>query len=190
MDNMQFAAPLCVKNERFNNNAEMHFNDIYSALERLLSCTYLFYMFENTDISKRITFSTNLEWQSVYVNDNLIINCPLLYVGRNQMERSKSKSTILRWNDVTPSSKAQKNVMGIRDEFNIANGISFAREYLGIREMVGIASDVRNDGFSRDVILHMNTINAYLLQLRKIAICELTKKAWVPVINQASTTIH
>lgn len=156
MDTTQYAAPLCVKNHHFNQSAESLFLDIFASLQKLIDCTYLFYMFENKNISKRITFSNNQEWQSIYVNDNLIIHCPLLYVGRQQINTSKSKSTILRWNDVVPESRHQRNVMGVRSEFNIANGISFAKEFNQVREMVGIAADVRNYTFTQDVILHIN----------------------------------
>ncbi len=190
MEPSQYAAPLCVRNHRFNNNAETHFQDIFQSLQKLIDCTYLFYMFENKNISKRITFSTNQEWQSIYVNDNLIVHCPLLYVGRHQMNNSPNKSTILRWNDIIPDNKSQQNVMGIRSEFNIANGISFAKEFYNIREMIGIAADTKNLSFTQDVILNMNAFNGHLLKLRHVAIAELNQQSWLPSVFHSNKTLH
>lgn len=187
MDVTKFSAPLIVINDSFDFCAESQFLRVFKTLENLVEATYLFYMFENKDISKRITFSTNQDWQAIYVNDNLLVNCPLLFVGRHQMNTSKSKSTILRWNDVNPENRLQRNVMGARSEFNIANGISFAKEFYNIREMIGIGADIKNTGFTRDLILNMPTITELLFQLRKIAMQEIAQKSWAPILK---TTLH
>lgn len=79
----------------------------------------------------RDCFNRNtLPWMDAYINKSLIDSCPLIRIGLQKMEASKTSNVVLRWNDVLPISSNEKNTVGIRNEFNICNGISFGRKSL------------------------------------------------------------
>lgn len=90
----------------------------------------------------------------LYLNKSLISNCPLIRVGQDKIALSKSSNVILRWNDVLPISKEEKNTNGLRSEFNICNGISFGRKIFGASDYFGMATDKKNYDFSRNIIIN------------------------------------
>lgn len=119
------------------------------------------------------------EWQQHYAYDGLINYCPLLYATRKQLLSSPTKSVIVPWNAVIPANRLQRNVVGAREDFNIANGVAFSKEFPGAREMWGIAADKRNYDFYMTVSLNLNLINMCRTRLRHIAMNELIRKGYI-----------
>ena len=91
---------------------------------------------------------------NIYVTDSLHENCSLLRVGLQKVIASTTSSVILRWNDVLSISKEERNTAGIRSEFNICNGISFGRKILGVSDCFGLAADIKNHDFPRQILLN------------------------------------
>lgn len=168
--------------DRFDLLAEQKFTDVFLSLQKIVECSYLSYIFEETETLKKISFLTNKEWQSLYITKNLINNCPLLLTGRRQTIENPLKATVLVWNDVTPSNNKQAQVNGIRAEFNIANGLSFAHEFWGVREMLAIAAEKTRYDFSTEVLMkHAQVVRNHLYQLRQIAIESfILNRHWLP----------
>lgn len=89
----------------FDGNLDKDFENVFRVLEKQIECSYMFYMYEDTTISRRISYSTNKEWQQHYAYDGLINYCPLLYATRKQLLSSPTKSVIVPWNAVIPANK-------------------------------------------------------------------------------------
>lgn len=167
--------------QHFDENLDSDFEKVFAVLKSNLDCSYMFYMYEETTISKRISYSTNKEWQQHYAYDGLINYCPLLHFTRKQLLNSKTKSVMVPWNFVTPNNRLQRNVVGAREDFNIANGVAFSKEFTGAREMWGIASDKKYYDFHVVVHLNMHIINMCRMRLRQIAMNELVRQNYILV---------
>lgn len=167
---------------RFDVLAEQMFMNVFISLKKFVECSYMFYAFEEKETLQKISFSTNKEWQSIYVAKGLSNNCPLLLTGRQQTIESHSRATILEWNNVIPSNRTQAQVNGIRSDFNIANGISFSQEFWGTREMLGIAAERGRVDFSTEILVkYLQVVRNHLIQLRQIAINSFRlNRHWLP----------
>ncbi len=128
------------------------FEDTFNELKKNYDCNYISYRFQFNQY--KLEFATDPEWTDVYINQKLINNCALMRVGLQKLASSKTSSGILRWNDVLPISKKEKNTNEFRSEFNICNGISFGRKIFGASDYFGMASDKKNYDFPRDIIIN------------------------------------
>ena len=133
-------------------NIENIFKETCDELKNSFDCNYVFYQYQYKNF--KLSFVTHTEWMDLYINNSLINNCSLIRVGLQKIASSKTNNVILRWNDVTPISKKEKNTNGLRDEFNICNGISFGRKIFGASDYFGMAADKRNFDFPRNIIIN------------------------------------
>ena len=140
------------------------FTKTFDELNQKFDCNYLFYQYQHLNF--KLTFATHSEWMNVYVNKSMISNCPLVRVGLQRLS-SPLSSVILRWNDVLPISKEEKNTIGIRGDFNICNGISFGRRRFGATEYFGLASDIKHLDFARKI-----TLNSFYVKSMMDCLCQ------------------
>jgi len=131
-------------------NINKTFSDLYREIESTFECTYLFYKCELQGYE--FIFASNMEWMDLYVNQSLIKQCPLFRVGVKKIQTSKTKSVMLRWNDVKPISRDERNIVGLRNEFNICNGISLGRQIGKASDYLGLAADRLNFNFPSQII--------------------------------------
>lgn len=139
------------------------FKNIFYELQIKFDCEYLFYHYEYANF--KLVLSTQPEWMDAYVNGSLIQNCPLIRVGLQKLDASRSSSVLLRWNDVASISREEKNTVGIRNEFNICNGISFGRRLYGVSEYFGLASNAKNYDFPLQITLRSMYIRSLMNKL-------------------------
>ena len=147
------------------------FERVFCDLKKKFDCTYMFYQYSYHDF--KLSFSTNTEWMDEYVGHLLIDKCPLIRMGLQKISSSKTSAILLRWNDILPISKDEKNTVGIRAEFNICNGISFARKLFSSTEYFGMAADAKHNHFSRNIILDSQYVKELMNQLRCASINNL-----------------
>lgn len=128
------------------------FKETCNELRDSFECSYVSYLYQYKHF--KLSLVTHSDWMDLYLNQSLISNCSLIRVGLEKIASSKTKNVILRWNDVLPISKAEKNTNGLRAEFNICNGISFGRKIFGASDYFGMATDRKNYDFPRDIIIN------------------------------------
>jgi len=147
------------------------FQDTFNELKKEFDCNYIYYQYQYRDF--KLTFATHQEWSDVYINQSLIKHCSLIRIGLHKIALSKTSSVVLRWNDVSPISKQEKNTLGIRTEFNICNGISFGRKTFGVSDYFGLASDAKNFDFPRNIILNSKKVGYLMDNLFRAASIKL-----------------
>lgn len=170
-----------MKNFNFElDNINNTFFNLYNEIENSFECTYLFYKFELNNY--KFIFSSNMEWINLYVNQSLINQCPLFRVGAQKIQSSKTKNVMLRWNDVKPISKDERNIVGLRNEFNICNGISLGREIGFSSDCLGLAADRMNLDFPRQIISNSLAIRKIMDKMFKNSLASI-------LLNQVNFTV-
>ena len=122
-------------------------------------CRYVSYVYENTDNSMRIGFTSNPDWQREYIDNHMIDHCHLWNtVSRYFIETNRS-SLILPWDTAKPNDKHQKDIILCRDEMDIGrNGISFCTQSEGKREFLAFAPDLREPNFAYHLMNNLESV--------------------------------
>lgn len=169
-----------------NNSA----SSIYETLTKSIGCTYILYIYENLNTKEKYIYSSNWEWQRLLIGKQLIHHCPYFLAGFKFLEQNKNKpfaSIILPWYLAQPTDKKQKEVVGLRGEFNIANGISYGAKGHGIREILGIGGDITEKDFYRSFMCNKFSLGYILDSIRNtILTATITDK----IIKNTSKKIH
>lgn len=139
------------------------FESAFNKLKNDFECNYISYIYQCDKY--KLAFVTHYEWMDLYINSDLNKSCSLIRVGLEKISLSKSKSVVLRWNDVQPTTKKERQVNGIRTEFNICNGISFGRKIFSASDYFGLAADIHNLDFPRKVIFSSKGIRKIMNDL-------------------------
>ncbi len=137
-----------------------------------IGCTYMSYALEGAN-NKRYHFYTNAEWQNSYIKTGLVNQCPLIRYARQR------RPLIIRWNDIQPSNKIEKNVIGIRGEHNLGNGIGMTHWFFNMNEHIAFASELTNKDFPIDLIIDIETVKRIIFAIRKIALESMIMKNWI-----------
>lgn len=119
--------------------------DVYfHRLSEEIKCTYLTYMVERGE--QKLYFSSNKEWQSVFLKEQLINSCPIY---RNAFIAAESRKYVFTaWDHVQHMKGVEQDVMDLRMSFNIAHGVGLAiKSDGGIRESLVFASNTDNKIF-------------------------------------------
>lgn len=152
-----------------------HIEDVFYAafheLKENFFCTYVSYLYQYKNF--KLNFVTHQDWLELYINRSMNKKCPLIRVGLEKIASSRTSSVLLRWNDVLPITKEEKNTVGIRSEFNICNGISFGRQIFGVSDYFGLASDGKNYDFPKHIISNARQIRIIMDNLFKASTVKL-----------------
>lgn len=138
--------------------------NLYKELEKNIGCNYITYIYEDFLKNEVVYFSTNPEWQEIYVITGLINNC---HIYLNAIENSKKSLYPIVWNSMSQLTKIQKEVDEYRKSKNIANGIGFLQKNDNFRESFSFASNTGNTNFHKNFI-DAKTVKYYLEVLREI----------------------
>lgn len=153
-----------VNNLYMHDDVEDLFFETFCTFEKRYGCTYLAFMLEGLENMVRVNFISNKAWHNIFINDHYIDFCPLVEVGR------LVDSIILNWNSVPINTKSAREVVGVRADHNIANGISFANilDYCGVRakEMIGMGADIKHYDFARLIVNDISNVQEILKKLR------------------------
>lgn len=140
------------------------FDSIFLNLKENYGCSYLFYLKEVSGV--KTSYSSNREWYDIYVGQGMINQCPLLRVTQEKLKRQNG---ILLWDHVKPVSPEERTIVGIKEELDICNGITFGIEVNGKQEYLGLASEKYNVDFPRAILEDNIFIR---LQLEKLRLLE------------------
>ena len=151
---------------RFADNTCTDAANVYRFLAKSIGCTYLIYMYENLLTNEKFVYSSNWLWQDVLIGEKLINDRPIFLTAFNYLENRNSGHIFIPWYLSPPSTKKEKNVCGIRSEFNIANGFGYGAKGNGIRESLAFGGDAKDSSFYKNFISYPNIFYETLRNLR------------------------
>ncbi len=151
---------------RYTNDSCLDAANIYRNLERKIGCTYLIYMHENLITNEKSVYSSNWDWQDILIGERLINNCPIFLAAFKYLEPRETGHIFVPWYAAPPSNKEERNVCGMRSEFNIANGLGYAAKGHGIRESLAFGGDAKDSSFYKNFIVTPNLFTETLKQMR------------------------
>ncbi|AIL65458.1 hypothetical protein NOVO_05445 [Rickettsiales bacterium Ac37b] len=108
--------------------------------------------------------------------------CPILKLCKS------NKSNLVPWNLCKGSNRIEKDIMLMREDHQLFNGITISTQIGGVKELVGWASDERKYDISKVVIENLDTFYKCILKLRKAAFNSNPVKFDVKLINPTITT--
>ncbi len=112
-----------------------------------LRANYMYFAFENRDTKKRIIFNTHPKWYQSYVGASLIDHCPLYAAVHHLCDKSERGSAHFLWKHAIAQNKKQREVVGLRAEHGIANGLTFSRLTKNFQITLGLATDPKDHEF-------------------------------------------
>lgn len=154
------------KLHRYTNDSCLDASKIYHNLEKTIGCTYLIYMYENLFTNEKFVYSSNWDWQDLLIGEKLINNCPIFLTAFNYLEKRKNGHMFIPWYLSPPTTKKERNVCGIRSEFNIANGFGYGSKGNGIRETIAFGGDAKDTIFYKNLIYSPNIFYETLYNMR------------------------
>lgn len=154
------------KLHRYTNETCLDAANIYSSLEKSIGCTYLIYMYENLYTNEKFVYSTNWDWQDLLIGEKLINHCPIFLTAFNYLEKRDTGHIFVPWYLCPSSTKEERNVCGLRSEFNIANGFGYGAKGNGIRETLAFGGDNKDATFYRNFIANPNVFYDTLCKMR------------------------
>lgn len=151
---------------RYSNESCSKAATIYNHLEKNIGCTYLIYMYENLLTNEKFVYSSNWDWQDLLIGEKLINHCPIFLTAFNYLEKRTKGHIFVPWNLSPPSNSKERNVCGIRSEFNIANGFGYAAKGNNVRESLAFAGDTKDLHFHKNFIANPNIFYDTLCKMR------------------------
>jgi len=155
-------AKLC----RYTNDSCIDSANIFHNLEKTIGCTYLIYMYENLATNEKFVYSSNWNWQDLLIGEKLINHCPIFLAAFNYLENRSHGHIFVPWHLSPPSNKDERNVCGIRSEFNIANGFGYGAKGNGVRESLAFGGDSKDATFYKNIIANPNIFYNTLCKMR------------------------
>jgi hypothetical protein len=131
----------------FNNELVSDAGSLYLRLEKEIGCTYLIYMYENLNTNEKYVYSSNWGWQNHLIQNKLINNCPIFLAAFDYLDKRDVGEIYLPWCHALPSNRREREVCGIRSEFNIGNGFGYGGKGHGIRESLAFGGDMKDKSF-------------------------------------------
>ena len=151
---------------RYSNESCLDAANIYQHLEKTIGCTYLIYMHENLLTNEKFVYSSNWEWQNLLIGEKLINHCPVFLTAFNYLEKRVKGHIFVPWYLSPPTTKKERNVCGVRSEFNIANGFGYGAKGNGIRETLAFGGDSKDSSFYKNFIAYPNIFHDTLCKMR------------------------
>ncbi|MGD9591713.1 MAG: hypothetical protein AB7V32_04240 [Candidatus Berkiella sp.] len=125
---------------------------------QLIYANHMFFSIENRVTKERLGFSTRTDWQQYYIGKKLIDHCPLYAATVYYPMKYKQDSFFFLWNKIIPDGKKQKEIVYLRKEVGIANGISLTKRFGNYQAMLGIGTEPNEHELERKYISLMPTI--------------------------------
>ncbi len=150
-----------------NRKCEIFQNSMIELSDKYLKQIYanhMFFSIENRVSKERLEFSTNPEWQQYYIGKGLINHCPLYAATIIYPEKYQQDSFFFLWSKITPDGNKQREIVGLRNEVGIANGISLTRRFSCYQAMLGLGTEPKEFELERKYISLMPTIITLLTQ--------------------------
>ncbi len=154
------------KLHRYTNESCLDAAGIFHTAEKQIGCTYLLYMYENLITNEKFVYSSNWDWQDLLIGEKLINHCPIFLTAFNYLEKRNSGRIFVPWHLSPPSTREERNVCGIRSEFNIANGFGYGAKGNGIRESLAFGGDAKDSTFHQNFIVNPNIFFDVLYKMR------------------------
>jgi len=151
---------------RYTNDSCLDAANIFHFLEKTISCTYLIYMYENLFTNEKFVYSSNWDWQDLLIGEKLINHCPIFLTAFNYLEQRNKGHIFVPWHLSPPTTKEERNVCGIRSEFNISNGFGYGAKGNGVRETLAFGGDAKDSSFYKNFIANPNVFYDTLCKMR------------------------
>lgn len=153
-----------------NEKIEFEYYKIFLRLRECYGFHYMFFSLEENQTAKRTVFSTDPAWQDIYINNNLIDDCPLYSAAVLGLDNKKPTcGIILPWDSVSRINKKQNEIMGIRSDHGISSGLSIGLKHNNNRALLGLGTDYHNRDFLRLVTEDFQTLKTHLNEAIKLA---------------------
>lgn len=154
------------KLHRYTNDSCIDVGNVFRNLEKTIGCTYLIYMHENLLTNEKFIYSSNWDWQNLLIGKKLINHCPIFLTAFNYLEKITKGHMFIPWYLSPPSTKEERNVCGLRSEFNVANGFGYGAKGNGIRETLAFGGDAKDTSFYKNFIENPNIFYNTLCKIR------------------------
>lgn len=138
-----------------------------------LHSNYLFCSFENKLLKERVVSNTNSLWHKNFIESKLIDHCPLYATNIASSKRLVTGRDFFLWNQVVPEGKKQKEVVGMRREHGIANGVSITQYTSHYQLIMGVGTAPEDHELERKCTLLMPKIITLFAELRSYFLKEL-----------------
>lgn len=155
-------------NVYFDDSSQEEIFSIFKVISEKTGARYMSYLYENFDKKYRYSFTTNPDWQKIYVSEQRINNCHMWLNVAEAFLSTKRKSYILLWDSIKPETIKQRNIYYERTDHEIGvNGISFCSSFGNSREIVGFSPDLKTPKFQYYISENMDLIRNSVYQIRK-----------------------
>lgn len=154
------------KLHRYTNQSCLNAASVFGNLESKIGCTYLIYMYENLNSNEKFVYSSNWDWQDLLIGEKLINNCPIFLTAFKYLENRHQGRIFVPWHLSPPTTEEERNVCGIRSEFNIANGFGYGSKGNNVRETLAFGGDSKDLTFYKNFIETPNIFNETLNKMR------------------------
>lgn len=134
------------------NYSSKSLNNYFNKIQKILGCTYIFYIYEDSIRNRKIVYSSDWKWQNLLIGENLINDCPVFKAATNGFSTGKSL-ILLPWNEIHCQTSKEKDITLLRTEYNIANGIGFCCKSAYHREGIGFGADAKDYNFYQRLIV-------------------------------------
>lgn len=131
-----------------------------------LYANYLFCSFENKHSKERLVSNTHPLWHKNFIDSKLIDHCPLYATSVSSAKRLAMGRDLFLWNQIIPEGKEQKEVVAMRKEHGIANGISMTEYTKDYQLIVGVATDPCDHELEKKWMLLMPKIITLFAEIR------------------------
>lgn len=163
-----------------NNDNCLSAKFLFFKLSKLINLTYLTYLYEDFSKNEKFFYTSNCEWQNLLINEKLINCCPVYQAAFTYLAHIKDGNIIIPWVNAPPKNKNQKDVCGMRNEFNISNGIGYGFQHKGIRESIAFAGNLQDINFYNYFIQNKRVVFLYLSIMRNIFITNNSQNLITP----------
>jgi len=155
-------------NVYFDDLTQEEIFSIFRVISEATGARYMSYLYENFDKKYRYAFTTNPDWQKVYVTEQRINNCHMWLNVTEAFLTTNKKSYILLWDSIKPETRKQRNIYFERTDHEIGiNGISFCSSFGSSREIIGFSPDLKTPNFQYYVSKNIDLIRNAVYQIRK-----------------------
>lgn len=119
--------------------------DLFFLLKKELGCTYMFFLSHDCSTNEKVHFSTDMDFQKLWVGENLIKYCPIYSLAYRALMK---KSIIpIVWDYVNFNSSEAIDLQDTRNPFNICHGFGVAFKCGSTVKSIGFAGDYKDVGF-------------------------------------------
>lgn len=125
-----------LKNERFDTDIA----NLYRKYHTSIYSNYLYFSFENKITKQRLVFNTDHHWYKHYIGEKLIDHCPLYFATRQFCRQSRQGTSHFWWHQIIPEGKKQREVVCLRKEHGIANGVTLSHQTNGHLIILGLGT--------------------------------------------------